>query len=163
MQENEKIRAELLQLVEDLSDDELNERVEENSWTIMQVLQHLHLLEKVVAKSISKSLLTDHVNPTSEKPIHLTTDRRKKIDAPPFVSPTEEYITLAEMKIMLEESRSQFIHALSGIPEELLENKSFPHPVFNDLSIKQWIPFIGLHEKRHMKQIEELKGKLSKV
>ena len=44
--------------------------------------------------------------------------------------------------------------------EKDLEQKSFPHPLFKELSLKQWIPFVGLHEKRHLLQIEELKSKL---
>ena len=41
-----------------------------------------------------------------------------------------------------------------------LEAKGFNHPIFGLMSLKQWIPFVGYHEKRHILQIKEVKEKL---
>ena len=38
-----------------------------------------------------------------------------------------------------------------------LEDKSVTHPVLGAMSVKQMIEFVGLHEKRHIGQIREIK------
>ncbi|MCH1624352.1 DinB family protein [Fredinandcohnia quinoae] len=161
MDKNNKIREELLDSVKELSDEQLNKKVEDGSWTIMQVLEHLFLMERTVAYTISEQLKNNECKPTSEKPIHLTVYRSTKVTAPSFVTPSGEYTALEEMKTKLAESRKLMQQVVDIADEVLLSQKSYPHPVFGSLSLKQWIPFVGLHEKRHIEQIEEIKGKLS--
>ncbi|RFU60068.1 DinB family protein [Bacillus sp. V59.32b] len=156
MQENMSIREELLKSVDGLSDQQLNDKVEADSWTIMQVLEHLYLMETVIAMGISKELANDQSEPAPSKPIHLTVNRTTKVEAPSFVTPSDDFISLEEIKKKLIESRKTLIQVTEGISPEDLEQKSFPHPIFGPLSLKQWIPFVGFHEKRHLGQIEEL-------
>lgn len=160
MNENEKIRGELLNAVNGLSDEQLNAQSETGRWSIIQVLDHLYLMERAITKSISDKLKSDESIPAVDKPIELTLSRKMKVQAPPFVTPSESYQTLSEVKEKLSESRKAFVHVVDHAKEIDLEQKSFPHPLFKDLSLKQWILFVGLHEKRHLLQIEELKAKL---
>jgi hypothetical protein len=160
MNENEKIRGELLNAVNGLSDEQLNAQPETGRWSIIQVLDHLYLMERAITKSISDKLKSDESIPAVDKPIELTLNRKMKVQAPPFVTPSESYQTLSEVKEKLSESRKAFVHVVDHAKEIDLEQKSFTHPLFKDLSLKQWIPFVGLHEKRHLLQIEELKAKL---
>ncbi|MFF2856480.1 MULTISPECIES: DinB family protein [unclassified Peribacillus] len=158
--ENEKVREELLNAVIGLTDEQLNNHPEPGRWSIMQVLDHLYLMERAITKGISDKLKSDDSIPTVDKPIELTLDREMKVQAPSFVIPSESYQTLSEIKEKLSESRKAFVRVVDHAKEIDLEQKSFPHPLFKDLSLKQWIPFVGLHEKRHLLQIEELKAKL---
>jgi hypothetical protein len=160
VEENKRIRDEVLQSVNGLSDKQLNEPVEDGTWSIMQVLEHLYLIERSITKSISKQIVNEESLPTEDKPIHYAVDRSRKIVAPSFVTPSEDYITLEDMKSNLAKSRAELIKVVNDADTTLLEQKSFPHPVFGLVSLKQWIPFIGFHEKRHLLQIEEIKGKL---
>ena len=160
MNENEKIREVLLNAVNGLSDEQLNAQPETGRWSIIQVLDHLYLMESAITKSISDKLKSDESIPAVDKPIEPTLNRGVKVEAPPFVTPSESYQTLSEVKEKLSESRKAFVHVVDHAKEIDLEQKSFPHPLFKDLSLKQWIPFVGLHEKRHLLQIEELKAKL---
>ncbi|MFD6207662.1 DinB family protein [Peribacillus sp. NPDC060253] len=160
MNENEKIREELLNTVTGLSDEQLNAHPEEGRWSIVQVLDHLYLMERAITKSIADKLQSDERIPAGDKPIELTLNREVKVQAPPYVIPSESFQTLNEVKDKLSDSRKAFLHLVDHAKENDLEQKSFPHPLFKELSLKQWIPFVGLHEKRHLKQIEELKSKL---
>ncbi|MGG0789961.1 DinB family protein [Peribacillus simplex] len=160
MNENEKIREELLNAVNGLSDEQLNAHPETGRWSIVQVLDHLYLMERAITKGISDKLKGDDSNPAVDKPIELTLNREVKVQAPPFVIPSESYQSLSEVKEKLSESRKAFVQVVDHAKEIDLELKSFPHPLFKDLSLKQWILFVGLHEKRHLLQIEELKAKL---
>jgi uncharacterized damage-inducible protein DinB len=160
MDHNEQVRQELLASVSGLSDELLNKRVEEESWTIMQVLEHLYLIEMYIANMIADTLANGSIQPVKEKPIHLTVNRSKKVQAPSFSIPSDQFMTLEEMQEKLHQSRQLLMKvSKEAIPSDL-EQKSFPHPAFGPISLKQWISFVGYHEKRHLAQIEELKAKL---
>ncbi|PFA67656.1 hypothetical protein CN378_09010 [Bacillus sp. AFS015802] len=156
----EDIRAELLNSVNDLTDEQLNSKLEEDRWTIMQVLDHLYLMERSLTKAIQMTLQKGEEQQVESKPIHFTVDRSTKVDAPPFVVPSEEKQTLQEMKDKLGASRKDLLAFLETTNKEALQKKAYPHPIFGQIRLDEWVPFIGYHEKRHLEQIEELKSKL---
>ncbi|MGM0851266.1 MAG: DinB family protein [Bacillota bacterium] len=156
----EDIRSDLLNSVSDLTNDDLNKIIEEGRWTIMQVLDHLYLMERSLTKAIESTLAKGEEQVVLSKPIHYTVDRTTKVDAPPFVVPTEESLTFQEMKDKLNTSRKDLLNFLHTTSKEELQNKAYPHPIFGLIRLDEWVPFIGYHEKRHLEQIEELKAKL---
>ncbi|MDN4074272.1 DinB family protein [Fictibacillus terranigra] len=160
MNENDEIRRQLLEAVCGLSDDQLNEPEEKGRWSIMQTMHHLYLMERSIAIIISNRLKSKISMPAEQKPIDLTVDRSRKVGAPVFVVPTKRYLTLEKIKEKLEESRKELKKVENSANTDALEQKSFPHPVFGPMSLKQWIPFVGYHEKRHLAQIEEIKEKV---
>ena len=160
MDENEKTRAELMKAIGDLTDDQLNEHPEEGRWSIIQVAEHLLLMEMAVAKGIVSSLKGPGSKPSGAKPIHLAADRSVKVAAPAYLVPSDEYLKLEDVRERLARSRESLAKALSGADEAELAAKSFLHPVFGSLSLNQWAEFVGYHERRHIQQIKELKGKL---
>ncbi|MEK5068438.1 DinB family protein [Sporosarcina sp. FSL K6-1508] len=160
MEENKKIREAVLRSVENLSDEQLNEQVEEGRWSIMQVLNHLYLMERAIVHTLSNQLANGENKTTVDKPIQFTTDRSTKVLAPSFATPSDDFIALTNMKSNLTTSRENLNTLVASADKTLLAQRTYPHPVFGDLSLEQWIPFIGLHEKRHLAQIEEVKEKL---
>ncbi|RLQ96082.1 DinB family protein [Falsibacillus albus] len=160
MNDNEVIREELFKSVSGLSDEQLNQKPSDDEWSIMQVLEHLYLMESAVAKSITAQVEKGKINPAEDKPIHLTPNRLTKVSAPSYVVPSVEPKSLEEMKGKLAASRELLNQAAAAGDPIIMEKKSFPHPVFGDLSLKQWVPFVGYHEKRHIHQIEEIKHRL---
>ena len=160
MEINDQARKELLAQVELLSDEEINQKPAENRWSIKQLLQHLYLMEGSVAKSIQQRLASDEQNITTDKPIQLTVDRSTKVDAPDFVTPTDDFATLDELKTKLSATHAMLHDISENTTEDQLAVKSNPHPVFGEMSLTQWIPFVGYHELRHIKQIKEVKQQL---
>jgi uncharacterized damage-inducible protein DinB len=160
MEQNQQIREELWEAVNGLSDEQLNKHVEKDRWSIMQVLEHLYLIETAVTKKIASELKNEGSEPVGEKPIHLVLDRSSKIQAPPYAKPSDEFQTLCEIKQKLQNSREKLVNVCNEADSFMLDQKSFMHPVFGLMSLRQWIPFVGLHEKRHLAQIEELKRNL---
>jgi len=156
----EDIRSDLLNSVSGLTNDDLNKRIEESRWTIMQVLDHLYLMERSLTKAIQSTLAKGEEQEVPSKPIHYTVDRSTKVDAPSFVVPTEESLTLQEMNDKLNASRIDLLTFLYTTSKEELQKKAYPHPIFGLIRLDEWVPFIGYHEKRHLEQIEELKAKL---
>ncbi|WNB91042.1 DinB family protein [Bacillus sp. NEB1478] len=150
------VREKLWETVEGFSDEQLNEKVKEDKWSIMQVLDHLYLIEMSITKAINKILKNGEAVSIQLKPIQNTVDRSIKIEAPPYVVPTENFLTLNTVKEKLKSSRESLLQLVNQTSKEILQEKGFPHPVFGLMSLDQWIPFIGYHEKRHLEQIEEL-------
>lgn len=159
-EDNEKIRLAVLRAVEGWTDEALNTKPSEKEWSPMQILDHLQLMEKVVAKNIARQLASEKSEKAVKKPIAMTVSRIVKVDAPAHVVPSEEFISLADMKKRLEDSRTLLYQVYDGTTEEELEKKSMAHPVFGKVPLIQWFPFVGLHEKRHLKQLEKTLDKL---
>lgn len=114
----EDIRSDLLNSVSDLTNEDLNRRIVEDRWTIIQVLDHLYLMERSLTKAIQTTLAKGEEQEVPSKPIHYTVDRTTKVDAPPFVVPTEENLTIQEMKDKLKASRQDlltFLHTTSKV------------------------------------------------
>ncbi|WP_430487908.1 DinB family protein [Priestia flexa] len=161
MNTNQAFREELLETVSTLSYKELNQKVSEEKWSIMQVLEHLYLMEEMIVARVYYQLQNGEDKPAQKKPFHLTTDRSRKVPAPPQVTPSEEPQTLEEMKMKLATSRTKLEDITKRVATEELQKKSFPHPIFGDMDLAQWIEFVGYHEKRHLLQIEELKAEMN--
>lgn len=152
-EENEVIRQRIFKAVEGLTDEKLNEKPAEGKWSPMQILDHLQLMENVIARNISKELDCGNSKKALKKPIQLTVSRTIKVDAPSYTVPSEGFIKLVEMTEKLAASRANLNAVYDNAPKELLKTKSMQHPVFGNVPLVQWFPFVGLHEKRHLKQL----------
>ena len=159
-EDNAKIRNRILQAVEGLTDEKLNRKPTAEEWSPMQILDHLQLMETTVAKGVSRELKKETGEKAVKKPIALTVSRSFKVSAPKHVVPTEDFVTLEEMKKRLNDSHNFLYEVYSQATPEQLTQKSMPHPVFGKVPLIQWFPFVGLHEKRHFKQLEETLSKL---
>ncbi|ASN06658.1 DinB family protein [Virgibacillus necropolis] len=160
MQINEEARAELYNEVNGLSDEELNKKPADDKWSIKQVMEHLFLMEGAITKAIINQLENgDEVN-ADPKPIEATTNRGIKVDAPDYATPNDDFATLDELKLKLTATHQGLIKVEETVDEKELEAKGFPHPLFGQISLMQWIPFVAYHEKRHILQIKEVKEKL---
>lgn len=159
-EENAKVRKAVLAEVEGLSDELLNQKPSAEEWSPIQILDHLQLMETVIAKNVAKQLENSQSEKAIKKPIQLTVSRVIKVDAPKHVVPTNEFVTLEDMKKRLEASSALLGSVYAEASKDELEMKSMPHPVFGKVPLIQWFPFVGLHEKRHLKQLEKTLEKL---
>lgn len=162
-EDNLKIREEVLRAAESLPDGLLNRKPAPDKWSPMQVLEHLNLMENYIAKNLSRQIASPANEKTMKKPIQLTVSRMIKVDAPAPLVPTGEFISLEDMKKRLNESRIFLNSVYDGTTEDVLNSKSMPHPVFGKVPLIQWFPFIGLHEKRHLKQLEKTIEKIRQL
>lgn len=157
MRINEEAREKLLVAVNGLTDEELNVKPSVDKWSIKQILEHLYLIEGGIIKTIQLELQTGNHKETSLKPIESSIDRSIKVKAPNFAQPSDDFKTLKALKIKLSATHDLLKKITDTTPLEQLEKRAYSHPVFGELSLKQWIPFIGYHELRHVEQIEEVK------
>ncbi len=154
---NEEVRAQLIVEVLSLSDDDLNQKPSDDKWSVRQILEHLYLMEGGIAKIIKRQLSKGEFQTTSIKPIEMAVDRTIKVDVPNFAKPSEDYKTCAELLDHLAVTH-EFLNTIEkSVTDEQLDEKVYPHPVFGEMSLKQWIPFVAYHELRHLEQIKEVK------
>ncbi|WP_079526373.1 DinB family protein [Halobacillus hunanensis] len=154
-------RQEVLEFVESISNEQASRKPNEESWSILEVLEHLYLMEQLVVYQIGKSLKEGDEQQVSEKPVQQTTNRSQKVPAPEAVQPKGELNTLEDAKKGLEKSREATMFLVHNKEEEILKNRAFPHPIFGEMNLVQWVEFIGWHELRHLDQMKEVKQNIS--
>ncbi|MFC7061983.1 DinB family protein [Halobacillus seohaensis] len=156
----EEKRKEVLSFINELSSEKAIQKPTPESWSILEVLEHLYLMEQLIDYQMGQALKEGNTQQASEKPLHKTTDRSYKVDAPKAVQPKGEFQTIDEAKDKLAKGRETTLFLAQNKEEETLRNYAFPHPSFGDLNLKQWVEFIGWHELRHLDQMKEIYDKL---
>ena len=160
-------RARLLQSVEGLSADEQNFRPTPEKWSVAEVVEHLSIVERRVARLLGKLLGKAEAEagaaPRPFAPVSIAEfverTRAQKLEAPENVRP--DGVPLADSLGALRDSRAA-LHALRPRVERTdCAGLRFPHPVWGPLDLYQWLLFVGAHEARHLAQIEALKETLN--
>jgi uncharacterized damage-inducible protein DinB len=157
----ESIRERLLLEIQGFSAQQLNWRSDDSSWSIAQVVEHICKVEDSTMRLLPAGLAQSPKFQQRDLPLQtLIPDRSTKVQAPSGLEPGDGMWTYGRLLSLLTESRQRTIALLKGITDTSLlpvTSPPYPHPVFGQLSTKQWIEFIPLHELRHIQQIEELK------
>lgn len=157
---NEEAREALLQSVKDVSHEQFNQKPAEDVWSMKQVLEHLYLMEGAIANMVEQQVVSKEEEEVKRRPIELSVDRSTKVEAPNEFVPTEDEASILEMEEKLATSHQALQDLASRHSKTDLAKKAMPHPAFGNMSLDQWVTFVGYHEMRHTKQIEEIKTKL---
>ncbi|MET0785689.1 MAG: DinB family protein [Paenisporosarcina sp.] len=155
LEKNNQIRKELFQAIEELTDEQFNKTPSNGGWSPKQIFEHLVRMETVIGTNIARELNNLDSPKARKKPIQLTTSRFIKVEAPGYTDPSEEFKSKQEMKNAIHDSRLFLLDVYESSDKEKFKNKSFKHPIFGQVPLIQWFPFVGLHEKRHLKQLKK--------
>lgn len=165
--EIDETRERLCRRVESLSDEEATTRPGPEAWTISQVVEHLAKIEDrllrmmtmMMTKAEGAAAGRDESAPVEMKPFSLDAlierSRREKYTAPEAVAPGGTD-SLADSLARLRRSREELRALRPRIEAIDLSGVTYPHPAFGPLDFYQWLAFIGLHEERHLRQIEAI-------
>jgi len=159
---NDKIRANFLETIESISDEQANALPEGEKWTIAQIIEHVSIVEDGMSK-ISYKLLNEakESGKTSDGTAkfsdsfaqHAAGAREQKFEAPDRVRPKGS-VSIADSVKRLEETR-QNLYALKPLFETVdCSEHKFPHPAFGELTAHEWLALVGGHEIRHLEQIK---------
>ena len=165
---NDEVRRRLVARVEGLSEEERSARGADGVWSAADIIEHLALTERRVTKALEGMLprpAADGDAPANSDgdaaaagafipfslDAYVEQARGQKFEAPEFIrprgAPLEESLAhLRESRAALERLRPRFDAADYAA--------QFPHPAFGPLNVAQWLAFIGMHEARHLRQIE---------
>lgn len=158
MDEVIKAREELWTSVEGLPNEMLR-RVNNDGWSILHVLEHLYLFEKVVIGVIEDSLSKPPVSEQfQDNPLGGIRDRTTKRTAPDTMTPMGRFQDLDDARRDLSQSRERLISVVSSADPDTLRVHGAQHRRLGMLSAAQWVQLVGEHDRRHIAQIEEMKS-----
>jgi uncharacterized damage-inducible protein DinB len=162
----DKTRERLYKRVESLTDTQANAHPGENAWSITDIIEHLMILENRLAQMM-KMMLTKAEGASKGKsdgaikikPFSLDQfierSQREKYVAPEAVRPSGA-ANLPDLLARMRASREELHTLQPRIEATDLSMLTYPHPAFGPLDFYQWLALIGLHEERHLSQIESL-------
>ncbi len=169
----ESERRQLVESVTHLSQAQFDFRSSEDAWSIGEVLDHLDLTERGIAKLMKLSAMKsaksgaqsdDIASDTAGENKWLTSLDHYKIETVTRKLKAIEQIVprkgLAKNEVLssLEGSRTELMEAIGAAAENCdFAETSFPHPFLGDFNLYQWVRFIGKHELRLLNQIETVK------
>lgn len=177
---NDTVRRQLIARIENLSAAQQTFRPAEGAWSIAEIIDHLAFTERnmvqLIGRLLKKSKGTvaaaidagdgDHDGDAqiaaSAPPFqpfsldnYIEQVKDVKLNAPEQVRPSSN-ATLADALANLERTRAD-IEAMRTLLETVdLGAATYPHPAFGEFNSAQWLAFIGFHEGRHLRQIENL-------
>lgn len=135
-----------------------------NSWSIAQVFDHLHLSEsgiaRLVAKRIARAKEAGLGAEISTESVMGALDFFPVVDgpkrqAPDIVVPRAE-ARAPEVHDALRRSRAELHAALRDGDGLALGEVTATHPALGVINLYQWVLFIGQHEARHTRQVEQI-------
>ncbi len=147
-----------------------DQRVDAETWSAAEVLEHLHRVESGIARLLTRSVeraKAAGLEPENEVGSVLAsldalrlTDRSRRVNAPEPVMPRGEF-TAAQGMAALTESRQALVSALRGADGLALGRITQAHPLLGPLNLYQWVLFVGQHEARHAGQLQDMARQLA--
>jgi hypothetical protein len=162
----DETRSRLFNRVGGLSDEQVNSRPDKGAWTVAEIVEHLAIIENKLLRMMTVMLTkaegagaASGNSPVEIKPFSLDKlierSQKEKYSAPEAVRPTGE-VPLADSLARMRRSRAD-LHALRPRVEKTnLSGATYPHPFAEALNFYEWLAFIGVHEERHLRQIESV-------
>ncbi|MFN2455781.1 MAG: DinB family protein [Pyrinomonadaceae bacterium] len=160
----DRSRARLRHRVEAMSDAQQSFRANDSAWSITEILEHLSILETRMCALTIKLLQQAEASgarasglqiaPVSLEP-YAARAAVEKYQAPEAVRPNGA-IPVADSLAKMQQTRETLRALQPRLEAADLSNAMFPHPVFGALDLYKWLAFIGLHEERHLRQIEAI-------
>jgi hypothetical protein len=151
---------ELVKTIRDFPVDEFNKKVNEETWSAGEAVEHLIVLENLINKVlIGKTKKTDR-DPTERIETIKTyfLDFGKKFSAPDLIKPTDKLKVKEDCIININDCRNNLINILSSNDITLI-CLDFIHRHFGGLTRVEWAYFIIYHSERHIKQIKNIEKK----
>jgi hypothetical protein len=145
-----------------------SERPTPDSWSVAHIFDHLHLSEsgiaKMIAKRIARAKEAGLAPERSEESVMNSLDSFPVLDgpkrqAPEIVVPRPE-ARAPDVQDALRRSRADLRAALREGDGLALGEVTATHPALGVINLYQWVLFIGQHEARHTRQVQEIVRRL---
>lgn len=160
-------RAKLDLAVSSVPEADRGRRPGQGRWSTAEVLEHLAIVEGSItnllrtridqARAAGLGTETDASAILPTVPTQRLLDRTAKITAGEKSLPTGS-LDAKKAKALLDERRVKLKALIRESDGLALANVVIPHGVLGPLNAYQWLVFVGAHEGRHAKQIEEIGG-----
>ena len=160
-------RGELLAAADTLPEAQWTVQPADGQWSVSDVLEHLHRVERGSARLIGKLAIEvraaghpqelDASSVLDSLSFARLTDRSTRVEAPERVRPEGGWTRTAALSAIAG-SRAELHQAFAAADGLALGSLRHPHPRLGEIDLYQWILFIGQHEARHAMQLTEIVG-----
>ena len=159
------VHRRLLQAIEPLDAEQFARRPKPAEWSVAEVVHHLCLVEQYIAKELEHRLLQPPQHLKFQYrliPYSLLVGRRvRRVRSPKAVEPLNP-----PSKETVIENYNRVRDALKSFGQEhgrkRLAQMVLKHPFLGDFNGVKAIAFVGYHEQRHYKQIQEIISELQR-
>jgi hypothetical protein len=136
------------------------QRPEENRWSVLEIAEHVSIVEKRLLGIIKNAPLGDPPLSVDEAREHTfgveLTNRNERFEAPEIVRPVGKMQTLEQAKEAFEAARAEILeHVASGVN---LREKTARHLKFGEVSAYEMTLIMSAHSARHAKQVAEVRA-----
>lgn len=155
-------RDHMLNVLDDLTDEQLNFKPDETTWSIAEGVEHLAVVESTFRGLIGKTVaagpnpaLKDSLAFKDEQIMPVITDRSNKVKTSEPFEPSGKFGSHEETLQAFLEKRSELIDYVKTTDDDLRNryNKDLP---FGTVDGVQLIMFTAAHTERHVLQMEEV-------
>ena len=162
----ERMRDRLHNQVSSLTEAQESYRTTDGEWTIAEIVEHLANVQEGIGKVTSKLLNEAEAagaRPSTDGRIGLVsasfvTERAgEKFQAPEHLRPRGD-VKVTDSLTRLKTQYERLAAMRQRIETTNIGVVSFPHPAFGALSGYQWLALMGIHQGRHIEQIERIKA-----
>ena len=150
-----------MKVVKDLSDEQLNFRSDEESWSVAECVEHIAASEQSFFDLVEMTLKTDpdpslrsEVKLSDQEVIGIMENREQKVKTRPDLEPTDRYTGFDNSIDEFKSKRKSIIKYIKTTNDDL-RNRYFDFP-FGKVDSYQILLLISAHVTRHTKQIQEI-------
>lgn len=162
-------RAALLDIAAAIPADRFAERPAPDRWSAAELLEHLARVEtsctRVIAKRAADARARGADAETDDSSVlgaldgTPVADRTKRLEAPELVAPAGGF-NREQALAALATSRAELMRVITEAEGLALGAVRYTHIRLGELDLYQWILFVGKHEERHTRQLEEIVAQL---
>ncbi len=159
----ENDRIDLLNKLAEYDEDKLNCKPASGKWSVLQIINHLIISEKLSVIYIKRKLSGKNGlgKATLKSKINAFVLRYGlllplKLKAPENVSNLPDYDSFENIKQNWDKVRKSFVSIIIDLPDDMLDKDIFKHPTVGKMNIEGAIDFFDSHFKHHRKQIYSL-------
>jgi hypothetical protein len=159
----DETRARFIERINSLGADDAGVRADAEAWTVAEIVEHVSLVEKQIVKLMTLMLIKAEAGGAlaradgSIAPVEMgeiiERSRREKYQAPETARPTGN-ASLSDSLAVMRASRAALQELRPRIEAADLTTVSYPHPAFGQFNLYEWLVMIGVHEERHLRQID---------
>jgi hypothetical protein len=156
-------RARFIERIGSLGAVEAGARADAEAWTVAEIVEHVSLVEKQIVKLLTLMLMKaeagaarardDKKIASVEMQQIIERSLREKYEAPETARPTGN-ASLNDSLVLMRASRAALQELRPRLEATDLTTVSYPHPAFGQFNLYQWLVMIGIHEDRHLRQID---------
>ncbi|MBV9209868.1 MAG: DinB family protein [Acidobacteria bacterium] len=157
----DETRRRMVERVGALGEGEASARRDGEAWTVAEIVEHVSLVEKQIMKLtnilLSKAEAEGERASGSFEPVAMDKiierSLREKYQAPENARPSGN-VSITDSLALMRSSRERLYGLRSRLEAANPSSVSWPHPVFGALNLYEWLAMIGIHEDRHLRQID---------